>query len=214
MPAKVLPSAEAFNRFGELVRARGFEAVTAAEFRRELAGVKLVPPEGRRKRESRTLAYRYQANDLVVWVWTTYMPALERAAEHAAGWVLIIEKNSIRYSSHPVPRTKNFLHTLLWLAVIAKWRVDHRPACPLCGTLMGIAFGGELKSRYWRCRSRRVHAGMVTLDWKHDLPEAAIEFERKLDEARQKRFAEERAAGKEPGRAMKRRKRWTREPPL
>lgn len=216
MPAKVLPGVEEIEKFGRLLVARGFERVTAAEFNSQLAGVKLVPPACRKKRESGTLSFRYREpgkeKGFVVWVWTTYMPALQKAAEHAAGWVLIVEGNSVRYSSHPVPRTKSFLHTLLWLAVIAKWRVDYRPECPLCGTPMGIAFGSEILSRFWRCRNRRAHGGIVTLDWKTGLPDAALEFERPIDEARAKRFAKDRAEGKEPGRGIKRRKRWSKQP--
>ncbi|MEK7604593.1 MAG: hypothetical protein AAB442_02250 [Patescibacteria group bacterium] len=217
MPQKVLPTAEEFEAFGRRMRARGFTPLSRAAFIEQLGGMRLVPPKSRPKREGRTLAFVYRESEgdqsHTVWVWTTYMPALGRAAENAAGWVLIVKGNSRRYSSHAVPRTLNFFHTLLWLAVIAKWRIDHRPACPLCSTPMDIAFGQQIESRAWRCRNHRAHAGTVTLDWKYGLPPAAVAFEHKIDQARAKRFAQDEAEGKESGRKIKRRQRWTREPP-
>jgi len=204
MPKRVLPDAEAFARFTSALERQGFRKLSSTEFKKDFARLELIAPS---PREGREVGFSYAANGLEVRVWTTFLAREGRARDSDAGWVLIKEGDTPRYFSRPFPRTKNFLHRLLWAASIARWRVEHRPLCPECRARMRIAYGSGVKSRFWRC-TRTLHEKPVFLSWDYQLPQAALDFLRPLRNERKRYNARLRAEGREPGAAIQRRRGW------
>lgn len=205
MPAKVLPSAEEFERFRWLLIKRGFREILPMEFRQDFWRLKLKPPS---PREGREVGFEFHANGLTVVVWTTFVAQEGQARKHDAGWVLIKEGDKVKYFSRPMGRTKNFLKKLLWYACIARSRVVARPNCPKCSARMDIVRGNVLKARYWRCAKTLAHTEPEFRSWDYGLHPAAIEFLRSARKERARYRAKLRAKGKKPGAALRRRKGW------
>lgn len=205
MPIKVLPDAEAFASFTRALERQGFRKLSPTEFKKDFTRLELIAPS---PREGREVGFSYAANGLEVRVWTTFLVREGRARDEDAGWVLIKEGDTPRYFSRPFSRTKNFLHTLLWSASIARWRVEHRPLCPACHGRMRIAFGSGFKSRFWQCVRPSIHREPVFLSWDYKLPQEALDFLNPIRKARARYNKKLRAEGKEPGAAQRRRKGW------
>jgi hypothetical protein len=199
---KMLPDKKAFASFVRAIFKRDFQMITALQFRKEYA-IQLEKDQVPPPLEGET-GFVLEANGLTVVVWTTYLHSKGIARDQDAGWVLIkvTGTNKVRYFSHPLRRTKNFLKNLLWQACIAKWRIEHRPACPKCGQPMLITFGKGLGSRYWSCIRSSVHREPGFLHWDHKLPEAALKYLAPIRKRRKKYNAKLRAEGKPVGRAL------------
>ncbi len=173
------------------------------QFRR----LELIAP---RPRLGRELGYLFHTNEYNVLVWTTWLEKEQLARYEDAGWVIITEGDNVLYSSHPVHRTKKFLHNLLMQARIACWRIRHRQLCQECRHYMDIVRGQALKQRYWKCSRKELHASLRsrTRSWDYGLPEEALDYLRPIRKKREKRYTALRAIGKEPHQAMLNRKRW------
>lgn len=201
MPKKVLPTAEAFQKFFGELEMRGFRRTTQGELASDFRRLALKAPS---PREDREIGYTFSANGLTVVVWTTL---LEEGCmrDSDSGWVLIKMGDTVLYYSHPIHRTKDFLRNLLGHARIARLRVLHRPLCPTCGKRMFIAFGKALKTRYWRCNR---HPEPQHLSWDHGLSTRALKFLSDARRERERYRKRARAEGKEPGAALRRRRGW------
>ncbi|MDP1689755.1 MAG: hypothetical protein Q8L52_00930 [bacterium] len=205
MPKKVLPSAEAFKRFGQSLLRRGFRKLTRAEFKKDFKRLELEAPS---PREGREVGFVFSANGLTVFVWTTFLDWEEKARDTDAGWVLIKDGDKVKYFSHPIHRTENFLHNLLGYASAARLRVMNRPLCPKCRAYMNIARGKGLKARYWKCVRPAAHKKAVSLSWDYGLPPAALDFLRPPRKKHAQYRKKLKAEGKKPGAALRRRKGW------
>lgn len=207
MPKKCLPSAEDISGFEKELVVRGFRRISSVEFAKQFQRLSLVAP---RPRVGRELGYIFYANQYTVFVWTTWLEKEQVAREEDAGWVLIAEGDKVLYFSHPIHRTKNFMHNLLMQARIACWKVRHRPLCPECHNFMDIVRGRALKQRFWKCGWKELHADGKNRfqSWDYSLPEDIVKSLRPIREKRKKRYDALRAAGKEPHQAMLNRKRW------
>ncbi len=202
---KVLPDEEAFARFKRTLLRRGFRQISPVEFKKDFQRLELKAPS---PREGREVGFRFTSNGLEVNVWTTFLACEGRARDEDAGWVLIKDGDKALYFSHPLRRTKNFLRNLLWLAVIAKWRAEHRPLCPVCKSRMRIAYGKGIKARFWKCVRPTFHTKAVSLPWDHELPQEALNFLRPLRKRRARYYAKLREEGKKPGAALRQRIGW------
>lgn len=205
MPRQVLPNAKDFKRFTRSLVRRGFRKLSRAEFRNDFERLELGAPS---PREGREVGFAFSANGLTVFVWTTFLDWEKKARDTDAGWVLIRDGDKVKYFSHPIHRTENFLRNLLGYASAARLRVMHRPLCPKCHAYMDIARGKGLKARYWKCARPAAHKKAVSLSWDYGLPSAALEFLRPLRKKRAQYRDKLRAEGKEPGAAQRRRKGW------
>ncbi|OGG62660.1 hypothetical protein A3I46_03770 [Candidatus Kaiserbacteria bacterium RIFCSPLOWO2_02_FULL_54_13] len=205
MPSKVLPDAQAFAVFSERLKRRGFRKLSRTEFNKDFERLELIAPSSR---EGREVGFVFHANGLAVFVWTTFLAQESRARDKDAGWVLIKEGDEVKYFSHPLHRTKDFLHNLLGYARLAQLRVVNRPNCPECYARMDIVRGKGLKARYWKCDIPWEHKRAVSLPWDYGLPQAALDFLRLPRKRRAQYRAKLRAEGKEPGVALRHRKGW------
>lgn len=207
MPEQRLPDFEEFSAFEVELIKRGFRRLSSPEFSLQFKRLKLKAP---RPRLGRELGFIFYANQYTVMVWTTWLLKEQVAREEDAGWVLIAEGDNVLYFSHPIHRTKNFLHNLFMQARIACWRVRHRPLCPECRNFMDIVKGKALKQRFWKCSRTKLHAGGKNRfrSWDYRLTEEALEYIRPIRKKRVKRYKAVRAEGKEPHQAMLNRKRW------
>lgn len=207
MPKKCLPESEAFSKFEEDLKGRGFRKISNAEFLTEFQRLGLKAP---RYRNGREVGYIFYANQYVVVVWTTWLEKEKVARDEDAGWVLIAEKDKVLYFSHPIHRTKNFLQNLLMQARIACWKVRHRPLCPECNNFMDIVRGRALKQRFWKCGHKELHENKTNRfrSWDYGLPEEAIQYLKTIRKKRRNYYADTRSEGKEPHQAMLKRKRW------
>lgn len=203
MPKKVLPDIEAFRKFCSTMELLKFRKLATSEWRSDRTRLGLEAPSPRRGRE---IGFCYIANGLEARVWTTVLAGEGCAREQDAGWVLVKEGDTVKYFSHPLHRTKNFLDTLLWFARIARWRVRNRPLCPMCKARMDIVRGKGIKSRYWKC-SRQTHKP-VSLSWDYGLPEEAQKFLRAYRKRRKQGRQKRKVAGKKIDTAVLRRKGW------
>ncbi len=209
MPRQILPDEKAFADFKEKLLARGFRELTNEEFSTTFSRLGLTAP---RSKEGRETGFIFNANDLKVFVWTTYLNSEQRSRDSDAGWVLIADGDRARYFTHPMMRTKNFLTRLARRAWIARWRVVHRPLCPECRRYMKIAYGRALKSRYWRCDYRSSHHPYkpIFLAWDYGMPPKALAFIEKERKLREKYRDSRKKAGKPNNVAMNNRRRWKR----
>lgn len=210
MPIQVLPDAAAFGRFARALVRRGFRRITTSEFKQDFERLGLRAPSPRNGRE---VGFVFAANGLTVLVWTTCVVREREARERDAGWVLIKEGDAVKYFSHPLHRTKNFLRNLLAYASIARLRVLNRPPCPKCGAQMDIVRGKGVKARYWKCVNPSVHKKSVALSWDHELPPAALDFLHLARKRRAQYRAKLRAKGGRPDTALRRRRGWKIERP-
>ena len=209
MPAKVLPSAEAFGKFREAMMGLGFRELLPIEFKKDWWRLRLVAPS---PREGREVGFSYTANGLEVRVWTTFLASEGSAREKDEGWVLIKSGDRARYFTHPLRRTKHFLRRLYFWAQVVRFRVLDRPLCPVCGAYMRIAFGKAPKSRYWHCmRIARHQAGRpVWVDWDYALRSRpkALAFVLKERKKRERYRDKAREEGRPLGAALRRRRGW------
>lgn len=199
MPAKILPDAETFANFTVALFRRGFRRLSPEEFGKDFERLELSAPSPRKGRET---GFTFTANGFTVLVWTTFLT--RKARNRDAGWVLIKEGDEVKYFSHPMHRTKNFLHNLIWHACIARLRVKNRPLCPKCHAFMDIARGKGLKSRYWQCKRHKAES----LPWDYGLPQEALDFLYPQRKQRARYRKKLRAQGKPQGTALKRRRKW------
>ncbi len=205
MPTKVLFDAKAFGAFAFAMRKRGYREFSRNESKRDHWRLELEAPS---PREGREVGFVYTANGLTAVVWTSYDRSLGRARDTDSGWVLIKEGDHRKYVARPMRRTKNFLHTLLTYAAIARLRVQNRPLCPICQAHMSIVNGKGFKSRYWQCTKPEFHKRPTRLPWDVGLPSEAIKFlqtERRARARYRKKLLEQ---GKSPGSALKSRIGW------
>lgn len=210
MPKKVLPDREAFECFTKKLLRRGFRKLLPEEFRENFDRMELSAPS---PREGRETGFIYKANGLTVLVWTTFLDQEDQARNTDAGWVLIKEGEAVEYFSHPLHRTKNFLHNLLLSACIARFRALNRPACPSCGVFMDIARGKNLKARYWQCNRPMVHKKPEFLPWDYGIPKEALKF-LILQRGQRARYRKKRRAqGKKTGTAILQRRGWKKKLP-
>lgn len=209
MPKQVPPTPQTFSKFERTILKIGFLPISRTEVADAIRRNNLKAP---RKREGREAGFKYYANGFVVYVWTTWLPEEGRARDEDAGWVLIVEKGVIRYSSRPFHRTKNFLRNLLLHARLTQLRVSLRPKCPECGLFMDIVHGKARKSCYWSCRWIGLHADgrPHTLDWDTPLPPIAQKHAKARRRPRAKRRIRLKKEGKSSRPAMDTRKRWSR----
>ncbi|MBI4088760.1 hypothetical protein HY415_01560 [Candidatus Kaiserbacteria bacterium] len=205
MPAKVLPSEEEFARCCRWFKNREFRQMSRQEFSKDFRRLGLTAPS---PREGREAGFVFHANGLEVVAWTTFLTREGYARERDAGWVLIKDGDEVKYFTHPLHRTENFLFRLRMYARIAQFRVQNRPLCPDCGALMKIARGKGFKARYWRCSRLAYHRSAITLSWDHELPPEALDFLRTERKKRIRYARMLRAKGKEPGAALRRRRGW------
>lgn len=180
MPEKASVTPDIFGKFHERMLNRGFVPIQKGEFLTDLKRFELIAPKRiKRQEKGKEVGYRYEANGLVVKVWTTFLPEKGDFRNEDAGWVLITDKNDKAHDfTHDLRRTKYFLRRLYFWAQIAQERVDKRPHCPACGTLMDIGRGTTLKSRIWVCKHREKHPSRrhITLDWFALLSSGALKF--------------------------------------
>ncbi len=201
MPKQVLPTAEEFAVFFNELEWRSFRRITSSESRLTAMRLGLVAPS---PRDGREVGYTYTANGLTVCVWTTYDAVEGCARDSDAGWVLIAQGDRVKYFSRPIHRTKNFLRNLLGHARIARTRVMHRPLCPTCRRMMDITLGQGLKSRYWSCAKHNEHQS-----WDLGLGPEALAFVERYRKEHARYRARVRAAGREPGAALAKRRGWS-----
>lgn len=205
MPQKVWPSVADFQSFKRKLLRLGFRVMNATD-RRSVHN--LVPP---RPRNGREVGFIFEANNLEVVVWTTWLEAENQIRESDEGWILIRKGRQALYFSRPLHRTKNFLLSLFLQARIAQLRVENRPHCPGCNSLMDIVRGRAMKQRYWRC-DRVSHHPRHKPEWRAwDVCLSPL-AKKYVDDLRQKRLRYHEqliAQGKEPFVAMRKRKPWT-----
>lgn len=184
MPKQVLPDRVAFAYLGKKLLNWGFRRISDKEFIDRYKVLGLMAP--RPREGGREVGFVFEANDLTVTVWTTWLRIEQRARKTDAAWVVISDKENVFYFSHPIHRTKNFVRTLLRQAWIARFRVKNRPSCPKCGKFMEIAEGKGAKARYWRCSNKSKHDNKknVHLDWDYGLPPKAKNYLKSLRKRR------------------------------
>ncbi len=199
MPKQVLPEKSDFTVISRMLNQWGFREFSD-EFWKRLRHLSLKAP---RPRPGRETGFTFSANGLTVIVWTTWLEEQKIARPKDAALILIIENNKVRYFSHPIHRTKNFVKNLLNQAWIARWRVLHRPLCPVCRQFMKIAFGKGIKSRYWCCPKDKRR-----FNWDINLPPKAKRYLKNLRRRRAKYRRERRQQGKQVHVAIKIRKPW------
>lgn len=207
MPEKVLPAEHEFAVFDRELLRRGFRRVSRSEFRKDFRRLSLIAPRPRRGREA---GFRYDANNLTVVVWTTWLQTEGVAREEDAGWILIKEHDRVRYFSYPLHRTARFLERLLVEAKIARCRVKNRPLCPECKGFMGISRTDVPRARFWACRCIKFHASGAPHYRDFDFalpPEAKAYLARKRKRAARYR-KKRRETGKPMFEAMRTRKPW------
>lgn len=205
MPAKVLPTLEAFQEFEKQLLIRGFRRTTRREFLDDQRRLGLVAPSPRRGTER---GYIYTSpHGYNALVWTSYLPREGVFREKDAGRVLIRDGDVPLYHAPRTHRTENFLDNLLGRAKLARARVKNRPHCPQCDALMNIEKGEALKSRRWECR-KSAHSRTVYLPWDHGLPQEALDIIRRQRKKRAKYYAKLRAAGKKPHAGLLSHKGW------
>ena len=205
MAQKILPDVESFEAFGRALAKRGFREIVRTEFSQDYWRLALKAPS---TREGSETGYTFGANGYVVVVWTTRLKREGYARDEDAGWVLIKDGDQVLYFSRPHPRTKNFLHTMLFEAAIARLRVLARPLCPVCGARMNITTGKGLKSRFWQCKRPEQHRRSQNLSWDHVLPQEALDYLKPIRERRRKYREKLKKEGKAPGSALQRRIGW------
>lgn len=205
MPKQILFGEVEFEKFRKSMLARSFREITSGEFRSDFIRLNPEPPSFR---EGREVGFTFKANGYEVVVWTTYIEANKIARKSDAGRVLIKDGDDVIYHSHPMHRTKNFLHNLLLSAAIAKERVLNRPLCPKCGAYMHVKKGKGLKARYYQCTRRYAHSKPVNRSWDYGLPEIVLKEVLKIRKRRLPYVKKLAAQGKKPGAALKRRRKW------
>ena len=185
MPVKVVPTEDEFRRFASEMTKMAFRSYQREEMQKQFSRLGLKAP---RPASGRELGFIFSANDLDVFVWTTWLTQSRTIKECDAGWVLIEQEGRAVYFAHPIHRTQNFFQHMLQQVWLARRRVLHRPLCPEpgCAAYMCIVRGRALKARYWRCDRRDRHtSGRATrLSWDHGLPPRAKKL---VEELRSKR---------------------------
>jgi len=208
MPKKVLPTPEDFREIEIFLKSHDFESPKPENLLRGRA-YKLAPP---RRVDGYETPFVFRQNGLEAWVWTSWLKKENRARENDPAWVIIVQNDTLRYAREPIKRTKNFKKTLMNWAWVARRRVKGRPVCKECGLFMNIAYGQEFGSRFWKCGNIRHHASgkAVCLDWDFNMPPKAKKLLEKRRKAKKKYRARQRAQGKDPFAARKKRKKWIR----
>ena len=150
----------------------GFEKIVSK-------GSNLVPPRDTVGTET---SFIYTSkNGYSVIVHTTYLEKEDKWRDVATdnGWVLIAEHGKEKYFCRPFKRTsEEFIFKILRYAWVTKWKVDHRPLCPVCGSMMEIFYESSPRACFWICRKIKFHKDHKPemLRWDHGLPEHAQEF--------------------------------------
>jgi hypothetical protein len=207
MGKKVFPTLGEYQSFVTWLKSQGFREMSLNEFRNNFKRLELKAP---RHSDGREVGFIFYANNLVVFVWTTYLASQTKFKESDNGWVLIAEHDEAQYFSTPVRRTKNFLSTLGNYAWIARHRALNHPLCPKCSRYMKITKGRWLKSRYWSCSEGHRRESKA---WDINMPERAMEFIAEKRRKRQKYLKKRREAGLSTNQAMLGRKTWGKKKP-
>ncbi len=210
MPRQILPDEKAFTAFRKKLLTLGFRELTSEEFSKTFKRLGLEAP---RPQEGRETGFIFSANELKVFIWTTYLSQEQKSRDSDAGWILIADGDRARYFTHPLRRTKNFLLKMVRHAWVARWRIIHRPLCPQCQRYMRIAYGQALKSRYWRCDNMRHHAKPIFVAWDNGMPPKALAFLQIQRKARSRYRQTRKKAGKPNNVAMLNRKKWPKRRP-
>lgn len=205
MPQKVLPDTAEFFAFNVCLKQLGFRKIQRTEFRGDMKRLGLKAP---RPREGRETGFSYSANGLTVVVWTTFLDAQGRARDEDTGWVLIKEGDRPRYFSHPLRRTRDFLHRLFKYARACRNRILNRPLCPICKNYMQIEYGRFVGQRYWACFRQRFHRGPKFAAWDHGLTKEDKNFFKRERRLRILYYKRRREAGKPLHVARLERTRW------
>ncbi len=154
-----------------------FREISVSEFREVSNRLGLISP---RFRPGREIGYIYRAYGLAVISWTTILSVEKVVRKVDSGWVLIFDEKSgeVKYYTHPLRRTKNFVRNLLCHSWLARFRIINRPRCPKCGEFMEITRGRGLKSRYWSCGNTEAHDdGKITHEsWDLNMKPKALRF--------------------------------------
>lgn len=202
MPKQILPDETSFDAFRNAIITEGFRSLSNTEFCSSFRRLGLQAP---RKLKGREAGFIFSANNLTVYVWTTYLGVEGEARPRDSGWVLISEYDKAKYFAHPFMRTANFFNKLLAYAKACKERVVNRPLCPTCQRFMDITKGRGLKSRYWACK---LSHNLEHITWDYGLSDESLNFLKAERKQRDKYRHERRAEGKTVGQAMLRRKPW------
>ena len=205
MPQKVLPNASDIADFQERIAAVGYRQITQPEFANFFQALGLRAP---RIRKGREIGFTFSANGLTAIVWTTFLDTEDQAREEDAGWVLILERGKIKYSSHPMMRTSGFLEKLFMQAKIARERVAKRPLCPSCYGYMDIERGNGMKSRYWICRSAEHKEYTEQFPWDFGLCQESLRFVKLERRIRGRYYRKLKKEGRKIGQAMLSRRLW------
>ena len=203
---KNLPTKEEFDRFVIKLKALGFSEIRKSDFKKDFMRLGLIAP---RKRYGREIGFYFShPNGLSIIVWTTFLVDENVAREEDSGWVLIKEGDEVPYFATPIRRTKRFFLRILRNAWLAKYRVIHRPLCPICNAYMKIQKGRALGSRYWICKSEN-HPGKIGReDWDKNLPPKALSYIKQNRKARASYRKKRLEEGKTVGQARIKRKKW------
>ncbi len=209
MPPQILPTRQELGEVWKRIKPLdSFLVEGLSHFYHTVKGMRAEPPSFRQGAE---LGFAWQDRDLAVVAWTSYVPSLRAARRHDRGWVVIEQAGDPVYFL-PINRTKNFLRTLEMEFRIARYRIIHRPECPLCGERMVIVQGRGLGARYWRCPSAHMRADWDTDPFLLALPAAAKSHLLRRRSARERWQEHCRKAGKPIRQAMLRRRKWRRVP--
>ncbi len=217
MPKRAVLTVNDFLTIKNELERLGFREVGIYEFRNDFKRLGLQSP---RKVSGREVGFKFEANHLIVKVWTSFEKKTGEFRKKDAGWVLICQGDDARYFSGKLHRTKNFVARILSFAWISKWKVEHRPLCPVCHAFMEITTGSKNpKSKYWSCEKILSHPNgkKSRLDWDHGItrekmPKAYLFLMKKRKKAAKYR-AKLRKEGKPTDQAMFKRKKWKRKRP-
>jgi hypothetical protein len=86
VPTQILPTEADFDAFKEAMLKEEFRLISNNEFRNNYLRLGLQAP---RKRNGREAGFVFNANNLTVFVWTTFVVAEGEARPEDSGWVLI-----------------------------------------------------------------------------------------------------------------------------
>jgi len=174
VPPKVEPTPAKFALFTRRIQGYGFERVGSKEVLENLRRQRFRDP---RRRKGKEVGFKFGANGLEVWVWTTWLEEQNTIRDEDLGFVIITMDGKRRYTARPALRTENFFLTLLRRAWLAKWRVVTRPACNVCGTFMVIASKKKNpKQKFWKrtCYCIRSETNPRTLNWDFNFDELPL----------------------------------------
>jgi hypothetical protein len=200
---------EDFFFLNRMILGMGYHIFTKNDSRRTFTRLDLSAP---RPLEGRETSYRYTNNNYTAKVHTTYLEREGKWRDKSTdiGWVLIAEGDEAKYFARPFQRKKGFILKILRYAWITKWKVDHRPLCPVCHDNMEIKRKKHSRGYYWACMDKEKHPNGLPefLPWNYGVPPKAAEFLEIRREYTARYNAKNRKEGKTPTPAAVIRKKW------